>query len=50
MSTISGIVDHKPKKRLIDELEQMLTLRSRLNSYINERLAFDNLLLELERR
>lgn len=50
MNTICGIVDHKPKNRLIDELERMLTLKSRLNNYINERLAFDNLLLELERR
>ena len=50
MNTISGIVNRKPKNRLIDELERMLTLKSRLNNYINERLAFENLLLELERR
>jgi len=50
VNTISGIVDHKNKNRLIDELESMLSLKSRLYSYINERLAYDNLLLELERR
>ncbi len=50
LDTICGIVDHKPKNRLITELEHMLTLKSRLNNYINERLAYDNLLLELERR
>ena len=50
LDTISGIVDHKPKNRLITELEHMLTLQSRLNNYINERLAYENLLLELERR
>ncbi|AIO18084.1 DNA polymerase III subunit tau [Candidatus Izimaplasma bacterium HR1] len=50
LGIISGIVDHKPKNRLIDELEHMLTLQSRLNNYINERLAFENLLLDLERR
>ena len=50
LDTICGIVDHKSKNRLITELEHMLTLQSRLNNYINERLAYDNLLLELERR
>ncbi len=50
IETISGIVNHKTKNRLIDELESMLTLQSRINSYINERLAYDNLLLDLERR
>lgn len=50
LDTICGIVDHKTKNRLITELEHMLTLKSRLNNYINERLAFENLLLELERR
>ncbi len=48
--TISGIVDTKSKNRLIDELESMLSLQSRVNNYINERLAYDNLLLNLERR
>ncbi len=50
LSTISGIANYKTKNRLIDELESMLSLKSRLHSYINERLAYDNLLLELERR
>ncbi len=50
LGTISGIANHKTKNRLIDELESMLSLKSRLHSYINERLAYDNLLLELERR
>ena len=50
IETMSGIVDHKTKNRLITELEHMLTLQSRLKSYINERLAYENLLLELERR
>jgi len=50
LSNIERIADYKTKKRLIDELEHMLSLKSRINSYINERLAYDNLLLELERR
>ena len=50
IQTISAVADTKNKNRLIDELESMLSLKSRLRSYINERLAFDNLLLELERR
>ena len=50
ISVIEGIAQNKTKNRLIDELESMLSLKSRLHSYINERLAYDNLLLELERR
>lgn len=50
INTIRGIANHKNKNRLITELESMLKLKSRLNNYINERLAFENLLLELERR
>jgi DNA polymerase-3 subunit delta' len=50
IDTISEIVTHKSKNRLIEELEHMLTLKSRMYNYINERLAYDNLLLELERR
>lgn len=50
METIAILSDMKPKNRLIDELESMLSLKSRIRSYINERLAYDNLLLELERR
>ncbi len=49
-SIISILANQKSKKRLIAELETMLNLETRLNSYINERLAYDNLLLELERR
>lgn len=44
------LATHKPKQRRIEELEHMLSLQGRLRSYINERLAFDNLLLDLERR
>lgn len=50
LSNIATIANYKTKQRLIDELEGMLSLKSRINSYINERLAYDNLLLELERR
>lgn len=50
LSNIEYIAKYKTKNRLIDELEGMLSLKSRINSYINERLAYDNLLLELERR
>lgn len=49
MDTISTIAMDKTKNRLIEELEKMLSLKARLNSYINERLAYDNLLLSLER-
>jgi len=50
LETISSITSEKTKNRLIEELEKMLSLKSRLDSYINERLAYDNLLLSLERR
>ena len=50
INTISAIARDKTKNRLIEELESMLTLKSRLNNYINFRLAYDNLLLKLERR
>ena len=50
INTLSIIASNKTKNRLIEELEKMLSLKSRLNSYINERLAYDNLLLSLERR
>jgi len=50
INTIHVIAKDKTKNRLIEELEKMLSLKSRLNSYINERLAYDNLLLSLERR
>ncbi len=50
INTIAGIVSRKTKNRLIEELEHMLRLQSRINNYINTRLAFENLLLELERR
>lgn len=49
MDTINIVSRFKTKNRLIEELEKMLELKSRLNSYINERLAYDNLLLSLER-
>lgn len=47
---IAHVANQKSKQRLIKELESMLALQSRMYSYINERLAYDNLLLELERR
>jgi len=50
MDTINVLAKDKTKNRLIEDLEKMLSLKSRLNSYINERLAYDNLLLSLERR
>jgi DNA polymerase-3 subunit delta' len=50
IETISDIARNKTKNRLIDELESMLELKSHFNSYINMRLAYDNLLLALERR
>lgn len=50
IDTISAISRDKTKNRLIEELESMLRLKSRLNNYINTRLAYDNLLLDLERR
>lgn len=50
IETMETIARDKSKNRLIEELESMLSLKSRLNSYINERLAYDNLLLSLERR
>jgi len=50
LDSIKIIARGKAKNKLIEELEKMLNLKSRLNSYINERLAYDNLLLSLERR
>lgn len=44
------LASQKPKEQRIQELEHMLSLQGRLRSYINERLAFDNLILQLERR
>jgi DNA polymerase-3 subunit delta' len=50
MDTIQAIARDKTKNRLIQELESMLVLKSKIHSYINFRLAYDNLLLNLERR
>jgi DNA polymerase-3 subunit delta' len=50
LSNIATISRDKTKNRLIEELEEMLALKARIDSYINERLAYDNLLLSLERR
>lgn len=50
MDTIQAIARDKTKNRLIEELESMLVLKSKMRSYINFRLAYDNLLLKLERR
>ena len=50
IETIKTIAFDKPKNRLIDELEHMLSLKTRMTSYINRSLAYDNLLLSLEKR
>jgi DNA polymerase-3 subunit delta' len=50
IDTIQAIARDKTKNRLIEELESMLVLKSKVSSYINFRLAYDNLLLKLERR
>jgi len=50
LETISTLSTRKTKNRLIDDLENTLSLKSKLNNYINERLAYDNLMLSLERR
>ncbi|MFK5883113.1 MAG: hypothetical protein QM489_02095, partial [Candidatus Izemoplasma sp.] len=50
IETIEQIGSFKDKDRLINELEDMLSLLSRLEFSINRSLAFDNLLLKLERR
>ena len=50
LETISIISTRKTKNRLIEDLESILSLKSKLNNYINERLAYDNLMLSLERR
>lgn len=44
------LVERKSKARILEEMEEMLSLQSRLNHYINQRLAIDNLLIGLERR
>ncbi len=50
IENIKTIAFEKTKNRLIDELENMLSLKSRMNSYINRSLAYDNLLLSLGKR
>jgi len=50
IETIQAIARDKTKNRLIEELESMLELQSHFVSFINVRLAYDNLLLMLERR
>ncbi|MFH5881641.1 DNA polymerase III subunit delta' [Liberiplasma polymorphum] len=47
---IESIIPFKSKAMLLEELELMLVLKNKLTQYINERLAFDNLMLALERR
>ena len=47
---MEAILPTKTKEWLLEELELMLGLKHRLTQYINERLAFDNLMLALERR
>ncbi len=49
LDLMSDLSQQKPKNRRIDELEHMLDVSSRLDRYINQRLAYDNLLYELER-
>ncbi|TVP95061.1 MAG: hypothetical protein EA374_04845 [Acholeplasmatales bacterium] len=48
--TQARIVAMKSERMLLEELDMMLELKAKLKHYINERLAFDNLLLALERR
>ncbi len=48
--TIETLLSLKSKPQLLEELEYMLDLKERLNNYINARLAFDNLMILLERR
>lgn len=48
--TQAQIITMKTEAMLLEELDMMLELRAKLKHYINERLAFDNLLLALERR
>ncbi len=50
LATIETILTFKSKAMLLEELEQMLELKNRLNQFVNTRLAFDNLLMFLERR
>ncbi|MFW5865003.1 MAG: DNA polymerase III subunit delta' [Candidatus Izemoplasmataceae bacterium] len=50
LATIETIIHYKSKAMLLEELDHMLDLKNRLSNYINERLAFDNLMLALERR
>ena len=50
LGSLHALASQKPKQKRIDELEHMLSLQGRLRSFINERLAYDNLLLTLERR
>jgi DNA polymerase-3 subunit delta' len=50
LGTIESVNHYKTKAMLIEELDHMLALKNRLSNYINERLAFDNLMIMLERR
>jgi DNA polymerase-3 subunit delta' len=50
LETVKSVSEMKNKNRLITELEYMLELKGKLQSYINVKLAYDNLLLQLERR
>lgn len=47
---LNSVASHKTKAMLIEELELMLALKVKLNHFINTDLAFDNLMLALERR
>ncbi len=44
------LANQKIKQKRIEELERMLTIKGRIRSYINIKLAFDNLFLDLESR
>lgn len=50
LATIESVNHYKTKAMLLEELDHMLALKNRLSNYINERLAFDNLMVVLERR
>jgi DNA polymerase-3 subunit delta' len=45
-----SVIKTKNKAMLLDELDHMLELKKRLDQYVNDRLAMDNLLLDIERR
>jgi DNA polymerase-3 subunit delta' len=49
LGVLEALSLQKTKEKRIQELERMLDLQGRLRSYINSKLALDNLFLDLER-